>query len=78
MADEPERLSFGVSTENLNAAIEILRQTGGLSVYPDAYQALVLERSRREVFAPPHEISLTRESFESLPPTVRELITRAQ
>src|SRR4029453_18957603 len=41
--DDPDWLSFRVSTENLNGAVQILLEHGGLG----AYQALVLERSRR-------------------------------
>jgi len=41
MADDPEPLSFHVSAENLNAAIEALKALGRLALYPVAYQALV-------------------------------------
>ncbi len=74
MVDDPNSLSFRVSTENLNGAIEILRALGGLAQYPAAYQALVLERSRRELQSPPQEIRLAREPFEALPPDVRQLL----
>jgi hypothetical protein len=49
MVDDPDSLSFRVSPENLSSAIEILREGGGLAQYPEAYQALVLERSRPEL-----------------------------
>jgi hypothetical protein len=75
MVDEPDRLSLRVSTENLNRAIEILRALGGLALYPEAHQALVLERSRRELQAPPNEILLTRDAFEGLPRDVQALLT---
>jgi hypothetical protein len=74
MADEPEPLSFHVSAENLNAAIEALKALGGLALYPVAYQALVLERSRRELLSPAKAIYLTREIFEALPPDVQQLL----
>jgi len=45
MPDESEMLSFRLSTENLNVAIEILRKLGGLGEYPAAYQALVLSEA---------------------------------
>jgi hypothetical protein len=75
MPEDPETLSLRVSTENLNGAIEILRALGGLAVHPQAHQALVLERSRRELQAPPKEILLTREAFEGLPRAVQALLT---
>jgi hypothetical protein len=70
MVDNPDpgTLSFPVSTENLNGAIELLRKLGGLAQYPEAYQALVLERSRRELQSPAHEIRLSRATFDALPP----------
>lgn len=74
MADDPDSLSFRVSTENLNGAIETLRALGGLGPYPEAYQALVLERSRRELQSPPQEIRLARATFEALPREVRQLL----
>ena len=37
MPDESEMLSFRLSTENLNVAIEILRKGGGLAQYAAAY-----------------------------------------
>jgi hypothetical protein len=78
MADDPDGLSVRVSTENLNRAIEILRALGGLALYPEAHQALVLERSRRELQAPPSEILLTRDAFEGLPRDVQVLLTAEQ
>jgi hypothetical protein len=76
MVDNPDpgTLSFPVSTENLNGAIELLRSLGGLAQYPEAYQALVLERSRRELLSPPNEIRLARETFEGLPREVQQLL----
>jgi hypothetical protein len=74
MVDDPDLLWFRVSTENLNRAIEILRALGGLAQHPEAYQALVLERSRRELQSPPQEIRLVREPFEALPPDVQRLL----
>jgi hypothetical protein len=74
MADDPASLSFHVSTENLNAAIEMLKALGGLALYPTAYQALVLERSRRELQSVPNEIHLTREDFDALPRDVQHLL----
>jgi hypothetical protein len=53
-----DALSFHVTNANLNAAIEILRALDGLERYPEAYQILVLERSRRELQSPPNEIRL--------------------
>ena len=75
MPDESEMLSFRLSTENLNVAIEILRKGGGLAQYPVAYQALVLERSRRELLAPPSEIRLERWVLDALPHSVQQLLT---
>jgi hypothetical protein len=75
MVDDPDSAVFRVSTANLTGAIEILRALGGLEVYPEAYQVLVLERSSRELHAPPKEISLARESFEALPRDVQQLLT---
>jgi len=75
MPDESEMLSFRLSTENLNVAIEILRKGGGLAQYAAAYQALVLERSRRELLAPPSEIRLERWVLDALPHSVQQLLT---
>jgi hypothetical protein len=74
MTDDADSLSFRVSTESLNGAIEILREAGGLSRYPEAYQALVLERSRRELQSPPQEVRLGRQAFEALPSAVRQML----
>ena len=75
MDAEPESLSFRVSTESLNGAIEILRAMNGFAEHPEVYQALILERSRRELLSPPREILATPEAFEALPLAVRELLT---
>lgn len=72
--DDPDALAFRVSTENLRAAIEILLEGGGLAQYPTAYQALVFERSRRELQSPPQEIQLTRDAFDALPHEVQHLL----
>ncbi len=72
--DFPDSVAFRVSTADLNGAIEILRTLGGLAEHPLAYQALVLERSRRELQSPPLEVRLTREIFEALPPAVQLLL----
>jgi hypothetical protein len=67
--------AWRVSTENLNGAVQILPEHGGLGEYPEAYQALVLERSRRELQSPPQEIRLDRAAFEALPHDVQRLLT---
>jgi hypothetical protein len=74
MADDPDSLTFRVSNKNLNGAMEALRALGGLAVYPEAYQAIVLERNRRELQLPPQEIRLAREAFEGLPHEVQHLL----
>jgi hypothetical protein len=74
MVDFPDSVAFRVSTADLNGAIEILRALGGLAEHPAAYQALVLERSRRELQSPPQEIRLLREAFEALPHAVQQLL----
>jgi hypothetical protein len=74
MPDEFDTLSFRVSPENLSDAIEILREGGGLARYPQAYQALVFERSRRELLAPSDEIRLARGVFDALPHSVQQLL----
>ena len=74
MPDEFDTLSFRVSPENLSSAIEILRKRGGLARYPQGYQALVFERSRRELLAPPDEIRLARGVFDALPHSVQQLL----
>ena len=53
MLDDPNTLSFHLSAENLNSAIRILLERGGIEQYPAAYQAFVLERSRLELQSPP-------------------------
>jgi hypothetical protein len=73
--DDRESLSFPVSPENLSEAIDLLRTLGGLTAHPEVYQALVVERSRRELLSPPREIRVTREAFAALPPAVRRLLT---
>jgi hypothetical protein len=75
MSEDPGTRQLRVSSENLNRAIEVLRALGGLERYPEAHQALVLERSRRELRAPPNDILLTREAFEGLPSDVQALLT---
>jgi hypothetical protein len=72
MADESDSVVIRVSTENLNRAIQLLRQLGHARRW-DAYQVLVLERYRRRLQAPPIEIRLDREAFEALPHAVRQL-----
>jgi hypothetical protein len=74
MPDDPDMLSFRVTTANLNGAIQILLDRGGLAEYPLAYQALVLERSRRELQSAPQEIRLSRETFDELPHEVQQLL----
>jgi hypothetical protein len=74
MPDDPDALSFRVTTANLNGAIQILLERGGLAEYPLAYQALVFERSRRELQSPPQEIRLMPDDFEALPPDVQNLL----
>jgi len=75
MPDDPDSLLLRVSTQNLNGAVERLKALGGLAQYPEAYQTLVLERSRRELQSPPQEIRLARETFEGLPHDVQQLLT---
>jgi hypothetical protein len=67
MADDPDAVSFRISNESLTKAIEILLERGGLAQYPAAYQALVLERSWRELLSPPTDIQLLRDEFDRLP-----------
>jgi hypothetical protein len=74
MMDDPGSVSLRVSTENLNAAVELLRARGGLGSYPQAYQILVLERFRRHRQKPPSEIPLARATFEALPRNVQQLL----
>jgi hypothetical protein len=74
MPDDADSLSFRVTTANLNGAIELLRERGGLAEYPVANQTLVLERSRRELQSPPQEIRLTCEAFDELPHEVQHLL----
>jgi hypothetical protein len=78
MVEDPNPLAFRVSAEALHGAIEALHALGGLEQYPEAYQALILERSRRELQSPPQEIRLTREAFAALPAVVRRLLTAEQ
>jgi hypothetical protein len=77
MADDPDAVSFRISNESLTKAIEILLERGGLSQYPAAYQALVLERSRRELLSPPKDIQLPRDEFDRLPHEVQHLLRLA-
>jgi hypothetical protein len=72
----PDALSFCVTTANLNSAIEMLSTLGGVDLYPEAHQILVLERIRRELQSPPQEIRLPRETFEALPRDVQQLLSR--
>jgi hypothetical protein len=72
--DNPEMLLFGISTESLNSLVARLRSLGGFGRYPEVYHALDLERRRRELRFPPHEIRLTRAAFEALPPDVQHLL----
>jgi hypothetical protein len=74
MTSSPDVLAFSVSTENLNSAIDRLRALGGLERYPEAYQVLVFERSRRELQAAPQRILLTRDVFAALPVEVQQLM----
>jgi hypothetical protein len=74
MGDDADAVSFRVSTTDLTHLIEMLRQAGGLSQYPEAHQALVLERSRRELHSPPDEIRLAPHTFEALPREVRQIL----
>jgi hypothetical protein len=76
--DDPDMLLFRVSTENLNSLIARLRSLGGLSRYPAAYQALVLELSRRELRSAPQEILLARQVFQALPRDVQQQLTAEQ
>jgi hypothetical protein len=74
MPDDPDMVSFRLSAENLNGASRILLERGGIEQYPAAYQALVLERSRRELRRPQGTIELTRDDFEALPREVQHLL----
>ena len=74
MPDDPDALSFRVTTANLSGAIQILLERGGLAEYPEVNPALVLERSRRELQSPPKEIRLTRQAFDGLPHDVQQLL----
>jgi hypothetical protein len=74
MGDDADAVSFRVSTTDLTHLIEMLRQAGGLSQYPEAYQAFVLERSRRELCSPPDEIRLAPHTFEALPREVQQIL----
>lgn len=74
MPDDPGTVSFRLSAENLNGAIRILLERGGVEQYPAGYQALVLERSRRELQSPSRDIELTRDDFEALPLEVQHLL----
>jgi hypothetical protein len=73
--DDPDTLSLRVSSENLHRAIERLGELGGLGEFPEAYQALVLERSRRELQSPANEIRLSRAAFRALPSDVQQFLT---
>lgn len=72
--DPDDTVACRVSNEALSGAIEILRTQGGLEQHSEAYQALVLERSRRELQSPPQEIRLSRAAFEALPVAVKGLL----
>jgi hypothetical protein len=74
MDDNPDTVVFRVSAGTLHGAIEILRALGGLERHPEAYQALILERSRRELQSSPREIRLPREAFEALPEAVQAML----
>jgi hypothetical protein len=76
MAEAPDTLSFRVSAETLNGALEILKALDGPAQHPEAYQALVLERSRRKLQSPPQKIRLAREACEALPHVGRHLLRR--
>jgi hypothetical protein len=73
MADESDSGMVRVSTENLNRAIQLLRH-GGHTACWEAYRVLVLERYRRRLQAPPVAIRLARETFESLPRDVQQVL----
>jgi hypothetical protein len=55
-----------------------LRALGGLAAYLETYQALVLERNRRELQSPPREIRLRRAAFERLPRDIQLLLTEPE
>jgi hypothetical protein len=73
--DDPDTLSLRVANENLHRAIDRLEALGGLGEFPEAYQTLVLERSRRELQSPADAIRLSRAAFRDLPPDVQQLLT---
>jgi hypothetical protein len=75
MSGNPDALLLRVSSPNLTRAIEMLKALGGLELYPEAYQVLVVERSSRELQTPAKEIRLARSAFEALPDDVRRLLT---
>ena len=74
MPDDNETLAFRVTNENLNRVIKMLEALGGLASYPDAYQQLVLQRSRRQLQSPAGEVNLSRATFEKLPREAQQLL----
>jgi hypothetical protein len=69
--NDRDSLSFRLSTQSLDSMIAWLRSLGCLGRFPEAYQALVLERGRRALQLPPQDIRLARRVFEALPPEVQ-------
>jgi hypothetical protein len=76
MVDDPDTLVLRVSSPDLTGAIDMLKALGGLELFPEAYQALVLERSSRELQTPAKEIRLARKTFEALPRDVQRLLAK--
>jgi hypothetical protein len=68
-----DKLDLTVSNANLETAIAELAYRGGELVYPVAWSVLTTESARRES-AEGAPITIARDKFEELPPTVKDVL----
>ena len=68
-----DKLDLSVSTPNLETAIAELAYRGGELVYPVAWNVLTTESARRQSDQGA-SITIPRDKFEELPPTVKEFL----
>jgi len=74
-SDDPhDTLYFTVSTENLDAALDILGDLLPRLLHPVAWEALMAERERRSAKAPPRPVIMTRWVYDKLPPSIKPLL----
>jgi len=77
MADQSEVLSFVLSDADIKAMLDLLRGRMSKDTYRELWIVLTVEQERRRLKAPPADIRLGRDAFDTLPAEAQDLLRRA-